>query len=86
MKLIRRIAKSASCVYVCVRVAFEIDKKIEFNQIYTHISSWKQNMYAKKNIIASGEKTVMQNGHDIIRIRLKESIQTKFMLKLLKFK
>lgn len=27
MKLIRRIAKSASCVYVCVRVAFEIEKK-----------------------------------------------------------
>lgn len=40
MKLVRRIAKSASRVYVCVRVAFEIDKKrIEFNQIYTHISS-----------------------------------------------
>lgn len=72
MKLIRRIAKSASCVYVCVRVAFEIEKKIEFNQIYTHIPSWKQNMYTEKNVIASGKnsdaKWTRNHSHQIKRI------------------
>lgn len=37
MKLIRRIAKSAPCVYVCVRVAFEIEKKKSSLIKYIHI-------------------------------------------------